>query len=182
MRWRLVAHLRASRTDLPRSIPDDSQRWPGRRCGAVAQPRSSTNLALAMPSSSPTRRAGQHPGRSRYAGDGDAGGGATCLSHGFSVPRQLGIGIPPSKQEMIFERFRARGFHLDHEKIRRHRSGSDDRRPTCVVDGRQDLGRERAGPRKYVRVHGEVRPPAERSRAALAAGRPLARVAGAHRR
>ena len=50
---------------------------------------------------------------------------------------------------------RARG-HLDYAEVRRDGPGAVDLRAPGGPDGRDDHGRERAGPRQHVRVHGAV--------------------------
>ena len=54
------------------------------------------------------------------------------------------------------------GRRLDDPSIRRHRSGSRDRRPTRRVDGRSSRTRQRGRPRQHVLVRAAVRTSAER--------------------
>ena len=55
-----------------------------------------------------------------------------------------GIGIPPDKQQQIFQRLHA-GRQLDDAALRRHRPRAGDRAAAGRADGRPHLGRERAG-------------------------------------
>ena len=54
----------------------------------------------------------------------------------FSV-RDTGIGISRDNQDEDLPGLRA-GGHLDHAEVRRHRTGTDDRRAAGGPDGRQD--------------------------------------------
>ena len=79
-----------------------------------------------------------------------------------------GIGIPAEKLRGDLRAVRA-GRRLDDAAVRRHGAGPGDLGQAGGADGRPDLGRERAGPRQHLPVHGRAGRPAAATPVAAAA-------------